>query len=131
MGRNTRGWLIGIGIALVVSAGLYFGISAIIQNQETGQQNAQLQATPVSGVTQIYMNNFAFGPANIKIPIGTTITWTNQDDAEHTVTFNNGMADSGLFGKGKTYHYTFSTAGVFTYHCAVHPAMIGRVTVTP
>ncbi|MBA3823864.1 MAG: cupredoxin domain-containing protein [Ktedonobacterales bacterium] len=99
--------------------------------QETAQQNAQLTAAPITGVTQVALSNFAVGPANIQVPIGTTVTWTNGDDAPHSVTFNNGMADSGLFKKGQTYQYTFTKAGTFTYHCTVHPGMVGRVVVTP
>jgi len=32
------------------------------------------------------IDNFSFGPANITIPAGTTVTWTNNDDVPHVVT---------------------------------------------
>lgn len=131
MQHNTRRWLIGGAITLVVVTGLYFAISGYIGYQETAQQNAQLAKAPVQGVTQVALSNFAVGPANIQVPLGTTVTWTNDDDAPHSVTFDNGMADSGIFHKGQTYQYTFTKAGTFVYHCSVHPGMVGHVVVTP
>ena len=131
MQRNTRRWLIGGAITLVVITGLYFAISGYIGYQETAQQNLQLTKAPVQGVTQVALSNFAIGPAKIEVPLGTTVTWTNDDDAPHSVTFDNGMADSGIFHKGQTYQYTFTKAGTFAYHCSVHPGMVARVIVTP
>ncbi|HMA36269.1 MAG TPA: plastocyanin/azurin family copper-binding protein, partial [Chloroflexia bacterium] len=39
--------------------------------------------------------NFKFAPAEITIPAGTTVTWTNKDPAKHTITADNGSFDSG------------------------------------
>jgi plastocyanin len=30
---------------------------------------------------------------------------------------------------GATFSRTFSTAGTFTYHCTIHPGMVGTVSV--
>lgn len=89
------------------------------------------QGTAVTNVTHATMQHFVFQPANIQVPVGTTVTWTNQDTAPHSVTFRNGMADSGLLQRSQTFSYTFSTPGTFDYYCAVHPYMVARVTVTP
>lgn len=37
--------------------------------------------------------------------------------------------DSGTFGPGASYSHVFGTAGVFPYHCELHPTMTGSVTV--
>lgn len=87
-------------------------------------------ASPVTGVTQVSITGFAFRPANIQVSAGTTVTWTNLDTAPHSVVFTNGMKDSGELQTGQTFNYTFSTPGVYTYYCDVHPYMMARVTVT-
>ena len=34
---------------------------------------------------EIHIDNFVFQPAELKIKVGTTVTWTNRDDIPHTV----------------------------------------------
>ena len=87
-------------------------------------------STPATNVTQVTIANFAYSPSNIQVSIGTTVTWTNQDSAPHTVTFKNGMKDSGWLRQGQSFPYTFTTPGTFDYYCTVHPNMVARVTVT-
>ncbi len=36
---------------------------------------------------------------------------------------------STVLSSGQTYSHTFSTAGVFPYHCGVHPTMKATITV--
>lgn len=79
--------------------------------------------------TTITIVNFAFSPASVTVPAGTTITWTNQDTAPHTVTSDTGLWDSGTVNTGGSYSRTFSTPGTFPYHCAIHPFMKAEVIV--
>jgi plastocyanin len=58
------------------------------------------------------------------------VTGRNEPTA-HTVTFDDGSADSGNLAPGSTFDHTFATAGTFAYHCAIHSSMHGTVTVTP
>jgi plastocyanin len=37
--------------------------------------------------------------------------------------------NSGNIGPGGNFVHTFNTAGVFGYHCSIHPVMVGDVTV--
>jgi len=74
--------------------------------------------------------NFAFDPTNAGVKRGATLTWTNNDNIAHTVTFDDGSDSSGNLNKGATFKRTFDKAGTFTYHCNIHPAMRGIVTVT-
>ena len=87
------------------------------------------QGTPVTGVTKVTIQNFAYQPANIQVRVGTTITWTNQDNVPHSITFKNGMKDSGLLAYRQSFSYTFNTPGTYQYYCTVHPYMVGTVTV--
>jgi YVTN family beta-propeller protein len=68
-------------------------------------------------------------PKNISVNLGETITWTNQDDTEHTVTSKTrGIFDSGVFGPGQSFSHQFTDDGTYDYFCALHPYMVGTVT---
>lgn len=93
------------------------------------QQNPS-SAAPVTG-NAVTIQNFAYQPANLQVKVGTTVTWTNNDTAPHTVTFrDSSLKSSGILRQGDTYSYTFTKAGTFSYYCAVHTYMVGQVTVT-
>ena len=79
----------------------------------------------------VKISNFDYEPKDLEVKVGTTVTWTNMDSVEHTVTANDGSFDSGLFGKDATFSFTFQSAGSFPYYCIPHPNMIGTVTVVP
>ncbi len=93
------------------------------------QQNPAQPGAPVTGVTHMNMQNFAYQYANMQVRVGTTVTWTNQDSAPHSVTFKNGMKESGLLSQGQSFSYTFNTPGTYEYYCTLHPSMIATVTV--
>jgi len=72
---------------------------------------------------------FAFAPKEITIAPGTKITWTNHDEAPHTVTSNDkSFASKGLDTDDK-FEHTFASEGDFSYICTVHPFMTGVVHV--
>jgi len=93
------------------------------------QQTPANQGTPVTGITHLTMQNDAYQPTNIQVKVGTTVTWMNQDNDPHSVTFKNGMKDSGLFSQGQSFSYTFNALGTYQYSCTVHPYMVASVTV--
>ncbi len=70
---------------------------------------------------------FAFAPGDMTVPVGSTVTWTNQDKAAHTVT-GDGF-DSGSLAQSATFSHTFATKGRFAYHCQFHASMVAVVTV--
>lgn len=81
---------------------------------------------------QITYKGFAVSPKMLKVKKGTTVTWTNQDDAKHDVTPDSETADfkaSELFGKGESYSVTFNSVGTFNYICSPHPYMKGTIEV--
>jgi len=73
--------------------------------------------------------DFAFRPGSITVTAGETISWTNDDAAPHTATADDGSFDTGQLAEGASGSHTFTTAGTFAYHCAIHPSMHGTVTV--
>jgi plastocyanin len=85
-----------------------------------------------AGPVAVDIPGHSFSPADITVPVGTTVTWTNHDKDPHTATNDDGSAvtfDSGMLTTGKSFSFTFSTAGKFPYHCTFHSEMHGTVTV--
>ena len=85
-------------------------------------------AAPVA-TNKVAIMGFAFGPATITVKPGTTVTWTQQDEDQHTVTANDGSFSSSPLVTGATYTHTFTTPGTYTYHCSIHPFMHATVVV--
>ena len=79
---------------------------------------------------RVVMESFAFSPAELTVPVGTTVTWENRHAARHDVVADDGTFASPLFGPGETYSYTFTEPGTYPYICSIHPSMRGTVTVT-
>jgi plastocyanin len=99
----------------------------------TAPSGGSTATTPSGGGTAggnaVTISNFAFSPSDLSAPVGTKVTWTNQDSVAHTVTSSDGSFKSGQLAPGGTFSFTFTKAGVFTYHCSNHPRMLGQVTV--
>ena len=86
-------------------------------------------ASTTAATTSVTIESFLFNPDSLTIKAGETVTWTNKDSMAHTVTEDKGVFDSGSINNGATYSFTFKTAGTFTYHCAIHPSMTGKIIV--
>jgi plastocyanin len=86
-------------------------------------------AAPMAG-NAVSIDNFAFVPATLTVPAGTTVTWTNHDEEPHTVAASDGSCHSPGMGSQGTYSHTFATAGRFDYVCSIHPFMHATVVVT-
>ena len=65
----------------------------------------------------------------LTVEVGTTVTWTNDDAILHTVTATDGAFDSGFFGEGERWSYTFDEPGEYEYYCVPHPWMRAKVVV--
>jgi plastocyanin len=75
-------------------------------------------------------NGQSFVPQFISMPIESTVSWTNDDSIQHTITSDEeGLFASGPISPGETFDNIFDTPGEFGYHCSIHPWMTGRVMV--
>ena len=87
-------------------------------------------AAAQSGVT-VNVGDFFFDAPSLEIAPGTTVTFVNVGAAPHTATGDNGEFDTGTIQPGGSATITFTNAGTFAYHCAIHPArMTGSIVVT-
>ncbi|MFN2462102.1 MAG: plastocyanin/azurin family copper-binding protein [Candidatus Velthaea sp.] len=112
---------------------------------------------PSQSTVMRYLNATNLTSNAITIPVGTTMTWTNEsNNVPHTVTFpvvgqqppagppdqvppsggasydGTALTNSGVIPPGRSYSLTFTAAGTFTYYCLFHDGptgMIGTVTV--
>ncbi len=84
-----------------------------------------------AGDAAVVISGFAFAPAQVTVPVGSRVTWTNRDDTPHTVT---SAATPRLFGSealdtGAQFGRVFDKPGTYRYFCALHPKMQGIVVV--
>ena len=79
----------------------------------------------------VAMKGYAFAPASLTVPAGSTVTWTNYDTAPHDVKTTSGPVSihSPMLNKGQSWSFTFTTAGSYGYVCTVHPDMTAGITV--
>jgi len=121
---------------LVVVLGIFIAVTGCTSS---GSSSPAPAATPaqVTGAATVTIQNFAFVPASVTVPRGTTVTWVNQDPVNHRVLNDAGgsIAEGALFSSGSlpqggTYSFTFNTPGTYPYHCSIHPSMKGTVIVT-
>ena len=88
--------------------------------------------TPVSTSTVDLPRSYLFQPASIKVSVGTTVTWTNNDQFTHDVELmtpeQQRLPD---MKPGQKSSITFSHAGSYHYQCHYHPQnMKGDVVVS-
>ncbi|MCL8016416.1 cupredoxin family copper-binding protein [Streptomyces sp. AS02] len=114
--RAARRAVQGAVLALSVLLGLVFVVPG-------GQASAATYRVTMSG--------YAYSPATLTIPAGSTVTWTNQDTAPHDVKTTSGPAavHSPMLNKGGSWSFTFTTPGTYAYYCTVHPNMTARIVV--
>jgi len=69
----------------------------------------------------------SYSPKEIKIKVGDTITFINEDGVAHDLKHDTFY--SGFIMPGKSWSYTFKEAGTYNYLCASHPWMTGKIIV--
>jgi plastocyanin len=77
---------------------------------------------------KVTIDNFTFTPAELKVKVGDTVTWTNHDDIPHTVV-SAGKYRSKTMDTDDHFSFTFTAAGDYKYFCSLHPHMTGMITV--
>jgi plastocyanin len=92
--------------------------------------NMQMPAAASSSGSSVLIDKYMFGPDKITVPIGTAVTWTNNDADQHTVVAKDDSFRSGSLAKGQSFSFTFDKAGSYDYRCSIHPFMVATVVVT-
>lgn len=106
------------------------GVFAQTEPAQTRAAEAPAVAIPVAAAqTMVSIDNFTFGPAEITVAPGTTVTWVNNDDIPHTVVATDKSFKSKVLDTEGAFSYTFTSVGEFQYFCSLHPHMTGMVRV--
>lgn len=94
----------------------------------------------------INLSSLMFNPSATTVKVGETVTWRNDEPITHTVTSGrfmdidkttglrssqqpDGLFNTKLGGKGKTFSFTFTKPGTYTYYCDIHQGMNATITV--
>jgi len=101
----------------------------------------QLKVSSIEGSSQPSQPK-NFEPKEIRgsLGINNKVIWTNHDTTAHSVTTDNQYNDQingpfnsidtiGLVLPQKTYEFTFTKDGEYSYHCEPHPWMTGKVII--
>jgi len=124
-------------LALAVGLGAVSGCkdkSNPVSPQAGGGGRATTVHIIVNAATQGSMA-FSPSPDTVSLGAGGQVSWHNDDNINHTSTSDGGSAltwNLNPVGPGKTSTaVTFSAAGTYAYHCAIHPSMTGIIVVVP
>lgn len=107
-------WILAIAIATV---------ALLVVSQASAGEVAQ-----TSRAKTVKIAGFAFKPGTVTVSRGTTVTFSNSDSAPHTAT-RRGSFDTGRIGPGGAKSVKLSRKGTFSYLCAIHPSMRGKIVV--
>lgn len=72
------------------------------------------------GENEIFLLYKTFSPTSLVVKRGTTVTFTNKDNANHTVTSSSGKFDSGKIKSDESFKHTFNDIGTFNFFCNYH-----------
>ena len=108
--------------------GLAFALALTLGAAGAGAATPPAEPPPVT----VKIGNFVFNPVDLAVPVGTTVTWVNEDDVPHTVVSDDKASfRSKVLDTDEKFSFTFTKAGSYPYFCSIHPHMTGKVTVTP
>ena len=131
--HRRRSFLLALPMVVVFAS--CSGASASYSGSSPSTRVAPVQAPARPAATAVAtdavsIRNFAFSPSVVTVPVGTTVTWTNADVEQHTVTARDRSFNSDAVASDKSFAFTFDKAGSFDYFCQIHPQMVGLVVVT-
>ncbi len=89
----------------------------------------QRVATAAAAGARVSIANFAFAPADIVVPVGASVTWSNDDGSPHGLAYKDGSKGTDLLLPGASFSRAFDKPGSYDYVCSVHPYMSGKVVV--
>ena len=91
---------------------------------------APAATAPVTADIVVSLVEFEILPSTIAIAAGSTVTWLNTGQFDHSSTSVDGLWDSGRTEPGASFSQLFATPGTYAYRCSAHSQMSGTVIVT-
>lgn len=115
--------------AVIVALFAVFAVAGpviMVRDAARAGEAEAVAAPPEAGEPIVAMADIQFRPGTLQVPAGSTVLWSNQDVAPHTVTTD--VADSGLIDPGES--FTMTVTESFEYICTLHSSMSGAIQVT-
>lgn len=91
---------------------------------------AACQETTDPGDVTASIKDFSYDPAEVQAKVGQVIAFSNTGAAPHTVTLDDGSCTTPNIAAGASDGVSFSAAGSYPFHCAIHPQMKGTIVVS-
>lgn len=135
---KTSGWLL-VGLLLPLHAGadVLTGVVTTKVRPGTPAASVVVYAEPATGAApareskpvSLSQKNKAFAPRVLGVPVGTAVTFPNDDDIFHNVfSLSPGHAfDLGLYRAGASKSRTFASPGLVRVFCNIHPQMTALI----
>ncbi|TBR26089.1 MAG: hypothetical protein EPO63_00675 [Candidatus Nitrosotenuis sp.] len=136
----SKYWLVWIGSVFILGLSFMFPLTEVYAKSiqisiPFGDHDKNLRT-----VVELY------SPVNHVVDIGDSVTWTNDDKIQHTVTSGTGVGlygfvggkteskpdgkfSSGIIEPGNSWSFTFKQSGYFAYFCEIHPWIERSITV--
>lgn len=84
---------------------------------------------PVEGTVFVSVQDTVFLPESLTVQQGGSVRWTNDGKILHSVVQDSGKWQSPLMSPTSWFDVRFDSLGTFSYHCSLHPQMIGTIIV--
>jgi plastocyanin len=140
--RRPRGGDIAVVLLAVLAVSAFFAAPALAATRGNwdmfdhmggmmggGRNTANAPLTIGATAATVTMENLAFSPGNLQVPVGATVTWTNRDSAPHNATARDGSWKTDTLSEGESGTVTFNRAGEYDYYCTIHPSMKAHLSV--
>ena len=109
---------------------VFFAVLGLaLAGTDAGAARVNASARQKVDAVEVKIDNFVFGPQELTVAVGTTVTWTNRDDIPHTVVSTDKVFKSKVLDTDEKFSATFDKPGTFPYFCSIHPKMTGKVVV--
>ena len=131
-------FLLGAGVALAAAGALLLELPKLPRPAVAMPHAAMMHGNPSPALSrtkaapnEVVIDNYNFGPTELVVPIGTKVTWTNDDSDAHTVTSEADpkLLKSPPLDTGDSFAFTFDKPGTYRYFCSLHPRMQGTIVV--
>jgi len=125
--KINKKWI--LAVALTIASSLTVAAPTRSIRTANAPHPSPLQSPDQAPSAMVKIDNFSFGPGNLTISTGTTVTWTNNDDVPHTVVSDDKVFKSKALDTDDKFSYTFTKPGTYNYFCSVHPKMTAKIEV--
>lgn len=128
--KSPHRWML-LGVLIILGVVVIYGCNSKKKNPmgPGGGVTADVTVT-ITGIN----GNMSFSPNPANVTAGQTVAWRNNGGTTHTATEDGGspLFNTGNIANGTTSTpITISTTGDLTYHCEIHPTMVGTLHVVP